>query len=401
MRNTKEQKGITLIALIITIIVMIILVAVSVSVALQGGIFDKATTASKQMEQETIYEDIISSMDVKNNGDIDVESTFTEVQEKYAGKIPRTDPELVNEKLPGGTTKVTFDITGKRGTYTYTITEKEIKIGTGEGETEEKFTWTLKEDSGSAGISEGDVVNCKSKEGADKNVDIDYYVLAINDNTVDLISANTLGTVKLGYEDESATSGNTHKEQSEYDSMTEEEYFTRAANSYNHAVETIVTACKNATGLTIDGTNVISIRSVGNTNVKYISDTEIVGNDGGTYSYNLEETGAESDWYTPMGYDMKPGDVEENFKADTNLMQSLGIINADDGANYWLASRYVEADSDGVYLMVRKIIGHGRVTTCDDFCGVLNDGESYGCDPEYGVRAVVTLKSSAIADQIN
>ena len=39
MRN---QKGITLVALVITIIVMLILVAVSVSVALNGGLIDTA-----------------------------------------------------------------------------------------------------------------------------------------------------------------------------------------------------------------------------------------------------------------------------------------------------------------------------------------------------------------------
>ena len=44
----KEQKGITLIALVITIIVMLILVGVSVTVALNGGLFEKATTAREE-----------------------------------------------------------------------------------------------------------------------------------------------------------------------------------------------------------------------------------------------------------------------------------------------------------------------------------------------------------------
>ncbi len=42
----KNQKGITLVALIITIIVMLILVAVTISVALNGGIFTKAREAN-------------------------------------------------------------------------------------------------------------------------------------------------------------------------------------------------------------------------------------------------------------------------------------------------------------------------------------------------------------------
>lgn len=47
----KGQKGITLVALIITIIVMLILVAVSVTVALNGGLFTKAKSAASQTNE--------------------------------------------------------------------------------------------------------------------------------------------------------------------------------------------------------------------------------------------------------------------------------------------------------------------------------------------------------------
>ena len=42
----KEQKGITLVALVITIIVMLILVGVSITVALNGGLFTNAKDAA-------------------------------------------------------------------------------------------------------------------------------------------------------------------------------------------------------------------------------------------------------------------------------------------------------------------------------------------------------------------
>ena len=48
--NAKKQTGITLIALIITIIVMLILVAVSVTVAINGGLFNKTKQAAEEME---------------------------------------------------------------------------------------------------------------------------------------------------------------------------------------------------------------------------------------------------------------------------------------------------------------------------------------------------------------
>ena len=46
----KGQKGITLVALVITIIVMLILVGVTVSIALNGGLITKAQNAKTQWE---------------------------------------------------------------------------------------------------------------------------------------------------------------------------------------------------------------------------------------------------------------------------------------------------------------------------------------------------------------
>ena len=48
----KRQKGITLIALIITIIVMLILVGVTVTTAINGGLFEKARIGAKGTQKE-------------------------------------------------------------------------------------------------------------------------------------------------------------------------------------------------------------------------------------------------------------------------------------------------------------------------------------------------------------
>ena len=52
----RSQKGITLVALVITIIVMLILVGVSVTVAINGGLFDKAKDAKNQYEEAQAQE---------------------------------------------------------------------------------------------------------------------------------------------------------------------------------------------------------------------------------------------------------------------------------------------------------------------------------------------------------
>ena len=58
MKSTKESSlknknhGITLIALIITIIVMLILVAVTVTMAVNGGLFEQAGSAGRQTNEK-------------------------------------------------------------------------------------------------------------------------------------------------------------------------------------------------------------------------------------------------------------------------------------------------------------------------------------------------------------
>ncbi len=47
----RGQKGITLVALIITIIVMLILVAVAITVVIQSGLLDTASQAGQKTQQ--------------------------------------------------------------------------------------------------------------------------------------------------------------------------------------------------------------------------------------------------------------------------------------------------------------------------------------------------------------
>ena len=51
-KNKENQKGITLIALIITIIVMLILVIVAMSFAMKGDLFKRAREAADKTEDE-------------------------------------------------------------------------------------------------------------------------------------------------------------------------------------------------------------------------------------------------------------------------------------------------------------------------------------------------------------
>lgn len=67
----KGQKGITLVALVITIIVMLILVGVTISLAANGGLFDKARTArdetnAAQQEEKNLVDGKVNGIDMNN-----------------------------------------------------------------------------------------------------------------------------------------------------------------------------------------------------------------------------------------------------------------------------------------------------------------------------------------------
>ena len=64
----RSQKGITLIALVITIIVMLILVAVTITMAINGGLFEKAGEASRETNEALQYEQSIANGTVTVNG---------------------------------------------------------------------------------------------------------------------------------------------------------------------------------------------------------------------------------------------------------------------------------------------------------------------------------------------
>lgn len=57
----KGEKGITLVALVITIIVMLILVAVSITVAIRGGLFDTARNAAEGTKAAAAEENSLAS----------------------------------------------------------------------------------------------------------------------------------------------------------------------------------------------------------------------------------------------------------------------------------------------------------------------------------------------------
>ena len=89
----KNNKGITLIALIITIIVMLILVGVSVTVALDGGLFTTAQKATGDTEAERDKELALSE------GKVEIGESEYNTIEEYINKDKDTNPPSDSDEI--------------------------------------------------------------------------------------------------------------------------------------------------------------------------------------------------------------------------------------------------------------------------------------------------------------
>ena len=83
----KKQKGITLIALVITIIVMLILVGVTISVSLKGGLFSTAKEATDETQMAKEREELlIAALGTLNqNGKVDLGKLDSSLPEGFTG----------------------------------------------------------------------------------------------------------------------------------------------------------------------------------------------------------------------------------------------------------------------------------------------------------------------------
>ena len=91
MKNIKTQKGITLIALVITIIVMLILVGVTISMAINGGLFGYAKKAAKDTESQKQAEQELAS------GAVIVDGVKYDSMQDYMDGIPTGAPKPIDK----------------------------------------------------------------------------------------------------------------------------------------------------------------------------------------------------------------------------------------------------------------------------------------------------------------
>ena len=143
--NLKQEKGITLIALVITIVVLLILAGVTIAMLTgENGILGKATTAKSKNDESSVEEKIKLSVmyaRMNTNGDtnINLDELETELNKNFNNDVS-IDKKGANEALPWKVTNngYMFEIT-ENGEVTringIALDKSNIKLLQGESET--------------------------------------------------------------------------------------------------------------------------------------------------------------------------------------------------------------------------------------------------------------------------
>ena len=171
-----KEKGITLIALVITIIILLILVGVTLfQLSGENGLFEIAKNARKQYEIEKYIEEIEIA-----RGDIQVEKRRTETLDELVQRIK--DDKIIE----GGTISKVDEETAKAVTKEgYILTIKSKKVSTYEGNNNIKQTGLIGEIQGikESGIQTVEVEG-KTNEGTVENKSYSLDVIVHNGDLI-------------------------------------------------------------------------------------------------------------------------------------------------------------------------------------------------------------------------
>lgn len=312
-----KDKGITLIALVITIIVLLILAGISIAMLTgENGILNKATTAKENTvaadEKEKVslaYNDVLADkLDGTSSGDITVaemeqalerqgvDNTKASV-EKINGEdkikvtfIDTNHEYEVNTKINGGTT----------GTTPTTIQPSTYYLGLREGD-EVVYTYN------------GTEIPCIVLYDADPS-----RSYASDNYGVQIITKGVVEEVTLGYDDQASTG---------------EEKYQSTRDSYNNAIEILNEAAEGYLNLNI----ALDARCVGS-----------VPND--KNSKNTTKYTRDDSWFAAYDKQFEVGEdiegYETNYITDKDKLDELNIGKINGGwCYYWMASRYAEEGS--------------------------------------------------------
>ena len=384
----KKNKGITLIALIITIIILLILVGVSINLAIKGDLFGSAEKAVSGTNDKVAQEQ-------------------TRVDE-LMGELERVESQnaVHNWRYTDSTrAKIRCTCTRCKAFNDGDSTGRTLNIGQQIGETESKTASTS-------------ITSAKSGRDSDQT-------LALN--------AEETKWVVFGYEDKDKDGLNEVLLLTTEHPTTNKIYFKGAAG-YNNAVDEVNRMCKelygtNARGITIEDVNralgytpaggIYDLNDTWNTTgnlttkLKDLGDmwTAIKNNNNTNYSgkyydpshpEGISDSGAALGEYELNGYGYA---IDSTVDAPAELQVSSEISatakamifgSSKTNYGYWLVSRGVVAGS-GAVIFGPGSVGYGRAFSCGGLFSSGGDAEN----DEFGLRPLVPLTSEIpVAGQI-
>ena len=437
LKNT--QKGITLVALVITIIVLLILAMVSIKIAIDGGLIQKAKTATDthtigaekeaiQLGYNTYQMDLAkkgsATLSVKgsssitptsdggwniafkvNNYHLDKNGNITEGNGQDTN-VPTGDLEYLKKELEGNAIVDIASISGSEwNIQTIEFNNQNIKFLYRESYFKyyivyncSMYTITASSDSedgksyNSTHIINVEYVNSytiKGKEGQKVEYSYDgtdankkeWTVLYDNGDTLEIISPEAIGTLKLGAEDKEAQGSNT---------------WEKTVYSYNHAIERI----NNYTASLVTNPNKISVRSVGSnpSNPNYRNTTKYTSETIENWNCVIDgKYNSSTDKYeggTPVTVNGIGEIGEKNYEQDLARMAALGVAVVT-GDTYCLASRYYVVGYNYVDFGVNTVNSDGSSNNYYLF-SACSDGSTYVHSYEYAVRPVVKVNASSV-----
>ncbi|MCI8470790.1 MAG: hypothetical protein HFJ35_04850 [Clostridia bacterium] len=381
-RKETLNKGITLIALVITIIVLLILAAVSISTLTgENGILTKASTAKENTEREAAKEKVQMAVlaSYGTDGTIDVK--------QLNDNLAKIDGLTYNSFPISENNKITKEELEREEGVTVTVDGYEVTIY-------RNGTVTVGNESmggNTPNLPEGDLAkdvlktDATATEESSKSPYVTYNGLdcrvLYNDDThgIQIITAESVGDVTLGY-------GDTEVEASDftYDgTATVDANFYKAAASYNNVVDNLNKRAKtymDTKGIATDARCLGSIPTL-NSSSKFQGDI------------TSEMWSGTATYLSTYSWNNKFKNTDTNYLEDLQQLNDLGLSVS--SRDFWLASREVLFDDVGAGPAVR-VAGNGGVAQSSILCEVNVDNRPYSRRKEGGFRPVFLLPSNVV-----
>lgn len=358
-RYIRQNKAITLIALVITIIVLLILTGVAItSLTGTNGLLNRVDEAKKTSiraeEKERLQLEVVGSFDT--DGNLYAATVKTNMDANIGG--------LTYE--PATPTEFPFMVT-----YNETGNSYEINA---EGSIIEKFPRKYTDDV-KAALTVGKYVRYNG-DVYKVLYDANFDEVNGTDRGIEIVSYTELETVTLGYEDPYLPNSATG-----YDFAGENGQFEKARWSYNNYISTLNKIAQNYKTELADRARCVgsnpekpefdAIETSYSNNYQYMN----------TYNYNYKFKLGRENNHTNSG----SGIVRDKDQLDT--------IDRSSGIHYWLASRDYSENSEATNLGFLGVGSNGRFATNRIVCNISTSGITPYA-PANGFRPVIRLKDS-------